>query len=320
MSTEHSIVVVDDAKFSAAIVAKKLKTAGYKDVRTAHHADDAIKLLNERPCEVLIADWLMPDVDGIELCQRVRATDAISDHFTYCLLITAKEGSAALISALQSGLDDFILKSDINTQLVARVQAGLRTSIEINATLAEQQLLRARIAELEALQGRDQATGIGTLVHAEDALLRTLQHTGSRGGATSYMTVRVQNWQQITTEYRAFVSRELSSQIARKLRALVRPLDEVCKLSDDEYAIIAYFKDSEDCNLSTYRRIHQGLDKQAFKTSAGFIAVSVACATCFVDENTSSATLEKLMAFNRVQLASCGKQQRFVLAPWERTA
>ena len=47
MSTEHSIVVVDDAKFSAAIVAKKLKTAGYKDVRTAHHADDAIKLLNE---------------------------------------------------------------------------------------------------------------------------------------------------------------------------------------------------------------------------------------------------------------------------------
>ena len=53
------ILVVDDAKFSSMVVARTLKKAGYRDVRIAHHAPEALGLMEDRPVSVLIADWLM---------------------------------------------------------------------------------------------------------------------------------------------------------------------------------------------------------------------------------------------------------------------
>lgn len=316
MSTEQSILVVDDAKFSAAIVTKKLKIAGFNDIRTVHHAHDAIALHKERPVDLLVADWLMPEMDGISLCASINDLNT-DKHYTYCLLITAKEGDQALSEALSSGLDDFILKSEINAQLVPRVIAGLRTAKSFSCFISKQRDLAQQIEKLQSESSRDAVTGLGNRTHAEEALARTFNHTQARGGATSYMTVKVANWNQIRSEYRDLVCTELSQQIANKLKSLVRPLDEVCSLSTDELSVIAHFKDSNDCNLSTYRRIHQGLDKQAFKTSAGFIAVSVSCAICFIDQETQSAQLEQLISFNKAQIENCESRKSFAVAPWQ---
>lgn len=317
--SEQSILIVDDAKFSAALVAKRLENAGFRDIRTANHPNDAIDLLKSRSCDLLIADWLMPDMDGIELCQKVREIDS-DHHFTYCLLITAKDGNESLNHALENGMDDFILKSELNQQLIPRVKAGLRTSEALNKAQKRNATMQQEVYKLLALKGRDEATGLGNTAHACDAVTRVQKHADARGGATSYMTLQIQNWDQIATEYRNVVCNELGTQVAKKIKNLVRPLDEVCRLTQDEFAIIAHFKDSNDCNLSTYRRIHQGLDKQAFKTSAGFISVSVACAICFIDSGAQTAELEQLIQFNHAQIQSSETRQAIVLSPWEKTA
>jgi len=319
MSTEQSIIIVDDAKFSAAIVAKRLKAAGYNDIRTVHHAHDAIALHKERPAQLLIADWLMPEMDGITLCKRIKALNT-DTHYTYALLITAKESDDALSEALSNGLDDFILKSELNVQLLPRVLAGLRTSKSFSTFINKQAALEKELQSLKNARTHDIVTGLGNRTHAEQALNRVFNHTQARGGATSYMSVHINNWDQIRSEYRDIVCSELSLQIANKLRSLVRPLDEVCSLSADELSVIAHFKDSNDCNLSTYRRIHQGLDKQAFKTSAGFIAVSVSCAICFVDQTVQSAQLEQLINFNKAQIQACESSKNFTVAPWRNSA
>lgn len=316
---EQSILIVDDAKFSAALVAKRLTNAGFTDVRTANHPNDAIDLLKNRACDLLIADWIMPDMDGIELCQNIREIDS-DHHFTYCLLITAKDGNESLNHALANGMDDFILKSELNQQLIPRVKAGLRTSATLNNAQNRNVAMQQEINKLLALKGRDEATGLGNTAHACDAVTRVQKHADARGGATSYMTLQIRNWDQIANEYRNVVCKELGSQVAKKLRSLVRPLDEVCRLTQDEFAVIAHFKDSNDCNLSTYRRIHQGLDKQAFKTSAGFISVSVACAICFIDSGAQTAELEQLIQFNHTQIRNCETRQAIAVSPWELTA
>lgn len=316
---EQSILIVDDAKFSAALVAKRLTNAGFTDVRTANHPNDAIDLLKNRACDLLIADWIMPDMDGIELCQNIREIDS-DHHFTYCLLITAKDGNESLNHALANGMDDFILKSELNQQLIPRVKAGLRTSATLNNAQNRNVAMQQEINKLLALKGRDEATGLGNTAHACDAVTRVQKHADARGGATSYMTLQIRNWDQIANEYRNVVCKELGSQVAKKLRSLVRPLDEVCRLTQDEFAVIAHFKDSNDCNLSTYRRIHQGLDKQAFKTSAGFISVSVACAICFIDSGAQTAELEQLIQFNHTQIRNCETRQTIAVSPWELTA
>ena len=67
-----SILVVDDAKFSSAMIGRALSQAGYQDVRFASSASEALQLLEQRPASVLLVDWLMPEIDGLELTARVR--------------------------------------------------------------------------------------------------------------------------------------------------------------------------------------------------------------------------------------------------------
>ena len=70
-----SILVVDDAKFSSVMIGRTLNQAGYKDIRFANSAAEALKLLEERSAGILLADWLMPEMDGLELTARVRQQD-----------------------------------------------------------------------------------------------------------------------------------------------------------------------------------------------------------------------------------------------------
>ncbi len=90
------ILVVDDAKFSSMVVSRTLRNAGYRDVRIANNARTALQQMEQRPVSVLIADWLMPDMDGLELTDQVRQQDEQNNHYTYVILLTARESAEAL--------------------------------------------------------------------------------------------------------------------------------------------------------------------------------------------------------------------------------
>ena len=66
------ILVVDDAKFSSAIIAKALREGGFQNVRFTNNPLQALKSLEKRPAQILIADWLMPGMDGLELVRTLR--------------------------------------------------------------------------------------------------------------------------------------------------------------------------------------------------------------------------------------------------------
>ncbi|HAQ26671.1 MAG TPA: diguanylate cyclase, partial [Pseudomonas sp.] len=78
-----SILVVDDAKFSSVMIGRALSKAGYQDIRFADSASAALALIEQRPANVLLADWLMPEMDGLELTAQVRQQDEMSAHYTY---------------------------------------------------------------------------------------------------------------------------------------------------------------------------------------------------------------------------------------------
>ena len=81
-NTHLSIMVVDDAKFSSAVIARQLNNAGYKDIRYASSAKEALNLLDLRPARVTLADWLMPDVSGLELTEKLRQLDETTERHT----------------------------------------------------------------------------------------------------------------------------------------------------------------------------------------------------------------------------------------------
>ncbi|MDX1805254.1 MAG: response regulator, partial [Alcanivorax sp.] len=70
-STELDILVVDDARFSSAVVNRTLAAGGYTCIRHVDNAADALGQLSERPADLVVADWLMPEMDGLELTCRI---------------------------------------------------------------------------------------------------------------------------------------------------------------------------------------------------------------------------------------------------------
>ena len=297
------ILVVDDAKFSSTIIGKTLKLAGYRDIRFANSAAAALAMMEERPVSVLVADWLMPEMDGLQMAGRVRQFDEQINHYTYIILLTAKEGVEALSEAFDRGVDDFIYKSDMNKQLLPRIYAADRIVDLQNSLLIANQLLVDNNRELEAKNVIDLQTGLGNQRFAQQKLSGNLEHSESRGGATSYLLLGVKNWTQIRANYSHTVQEEILLGIARRLRHLIRPLDTVCRVSESQFAVIASFGNIDHCTTSCYRRIHDGINLKAFKTTAGFVSVQAGTSVVAVSSEQTPPKAQEVerSALNKLQ-------------------
>ena len=104
-----SILVVDDAKFSSAMIGRALSQAGYQDLRFASSASEALKLLEDKPANVILADWLMPEIDGLELTARVRQLDEMTDHYSYIILLTGLVLALTAIAFCWSAIESYKL-------------------------------------------------------------------------------------------------------------------------------------------------------------------------------------------------------------------
>lgn len=268
-----SILVVDDAKFSSAMIGRALSQAGYQDVRFASSAAEALGLLEQRPASVLLADWLMPEMDGLELTGRVRQLDEMADHYTYVMLLTGKEGENVLSEAFDRGVDDFVSKTAMNEQLVPRVFAADRLCNTLQRLLQENRLLRQNIASLEQRNLVDSLTGLGNPRYLRHMLLDSLRQIESRGGALCYLLIGLHEAGALQTRYGSGFYNELLHGVARRLQQLVRPLDIVVRLDDTHFALVTLLDDLHECSPSSFKRLHEGLNLKAFKTSEGFISL-----------------------------------------------
>ncbi|WP_165856710.1 response regulator [Marinobacter sp. JSM 1782161] len=277
------ILVVDDAKFSSMVVSRALAKAGYDDVRIAHNAPQALELMEQRPVGLLIADWLMPEMDGLELTDRVRQIDEQEHHYTYVMLLTARESVEALAEAFDRGVDDFVYKSEMNRQLLPRVFAADRITDRQNSLLSNNALLEQRNQELQARNIVDVETGLYNNNYAGDRLERCLRQADSRGGACAYLLVGIRNWNTLKAQYLPSTMKELATTIGQRLEHLVRPMDSLCRIADNQFAIVAYFDNPEHCTTATFRRIHDGINHQALKTSVGYISLEADMVLCRCD-------------------------------------
>ncbi|QSP94448.1 response regulator [Marinobacter salinisoli] len=277
------ILVVDDAKFSSMVVGRTLRNAGYRDVRIVNNAPAALEMIEQRPVSVLIADWLMPEMDGLELADCVRQQDEQTNHYTYVILLTAKESHDALAEAFDRGVDDFIYKSDMTKQLIPRIFAADRMAERQNTLLKANALLIENNRELESTNIIDLETGLCNNKYGRERLSKLLRHAESRGGSCAYVLCGIRNWQELKRKHPPTVMSELAIGIARRLNTLIRPIDALCRIGDNQFCIVAYFPNSDHCTTTAFRRVFDGINHKALKTTAGYISVEAGMVLCRAD-------------------------------------
>ncbi len=117
------ILIVDDDPTLRMTLSRVLKKQGY-EVTTAGDGEAGLAAAIAQPPSLIICDWMMPKMDGIEVCQRVKAIEALAN--SYFILLTSRDEVVDLVQGLESGADDFLGKPPNLSELQARVRAGLR--------------------------------------------------------------------------------------------------------------------------------------------------------------------------------------------------
>ncbi len=145
------ILVAEDQSVSRHIVAANLRKWGYEVVAVEDGTRALEAMQGAAPPQLAILDWLMPGMDGIEICRRIRSGP--QTRANYLILLTARKGQEDKIHGLQSGADDYITKPFDRGELRARVQVGIRV-LELQQALAQRvQELEEALSRVKTLQG-----------------------------------------------------------------------------------------------------------------------------------------------------------------------
>lgn len=143
----RAVLVVDDSRVQRRILTASLQRWGY-DVVEAETGAKALSLLNDRRIDIVLSDWMMPGMDGPELCRSFR--DLRRDHYGYFILLTSKSGKEDVARGLDVGADDFLSKPVSPSELRARIAAGERILTMAEELMEKNDLLSATIAKLQS--------------------------------------------------------------------------------------------------------------------------------------------------------------------------
>jgi len=269
-----SIIIVDDLQFSRIVVKTALKKAGYDGVRLADSATKALGMMQEQPADVVLADWMMPEMDGLELTDRIRHRDEEDGTYTAIILFTANEGIDLLVEAFEHGVDDYLRKPPNPHELAARVNAAARIAVMQNDLLETSRQMEDTIKHLEEVAMIDPLTGAGNRRFLKSQLKNQLLEASSRNGGVCLAILEIDQLKEIREQHGLDIANEVLIGMQRRLRRSVRPTDAIAKLDGDLFAILMHYTSVDNYKSSSIERLRGGINQRPFKTSENDIKVS----------------------------------------------
>lgn len=144
------VLIAEDHYVSRHLLERNLNNWGFQVISVADGGAALEVLEGGNPPALVILDWTMPKVDGLEVCRRVRARDG--QPFTYLVLLTARNNKEEIATAFEAGVDDYVIKPFDPDELRARLNVARRVVTLERALAARTAELATAHAELETLR------------------------------------------------------------------------------------------------------------------------------------------------------------------------
>ncbi len=294
-SKDVSIIIVDDMQFSRAVVQAALKKAGYNNIRVASSAALALKMMETQHADVVLADWVMPEMDGLELTERIRQKDEEQGIYTAIILFTAQEGIEPLVEAFNRGVDDYISKPPNPHELAARVNAAARIASLQNDLLETSQQLEDTVKHLEEMALTDPLTGVGNRRLLSRQLEMHLLDATARQGGVCFLMLDIDHFKKINDTHGHDVGDEVLVGFTRRIRRTVRPTDLVARMGGEEFGVIMHYTRADNFKASSLDRLLASINQRPFKTSAGDLDVTASIGVCFYRGDGQQPSVQNLI-------------------------
>ncbi len=224
------VLLVDDSAVYRKLIGDHLRSWGF-GVTIAETGAEAWRVLEQpKTPKLVLLDWVLPDVEGIELCRSIRAV-GMSGQYTYVIMLTSKEGRQNMLDALQAGADDYLMKPFDKSELKARLLTGKRI-LDL-----QEELVAARESMREAAM-RDSLTGL--LNHAEifGMLERELERARRERKHLSVILADIDHFKKVNDSHGHLFGDEVLREIARRLQSKVRSYDGVGRYGGEEFLMV----------------------------------------------------------------------------------
>lgn len=243
------VLVVDDDPWMTHLLAHHLKQDGHT-VLCADCGFQALELYRRERPSLVLTDWRMPSISGVELCRAIRAQ--AGDEPVYCIMLTAVTDEDQVVEALDAGADDYVYKPFRPRELLARLRAGerivtlqselSRTAGDLrhaNDELATVNLkLSVAIQRLERLARTDMLTGLANRTAGVERLEECWAASNRDGAPLSLLLIDLDHFKSINDRHGHAVGDHVLKTHARILRHEVRAGELTCRFGGEEFLIV----------------------------------------------------------------------------------
>lgn len=285
MSIELRVLVADDDPVTRRILQLSLQRLGHSHV-LAKDGNEAWKLFQEDRIDVVISDWTMPGIDGLELCRRVRQGG--TSAYTYFILLTANEDKQHFLAGMQAGADDYLRKPPDPDELQVRMIAATRITA-LHRQLSQQNAELERLNRALFDQGRtDPLTRVGNRLRMQEDLAQ-LWNRAKRTPAHGFCValVDVDHFKLYNDACGHQAGDEVLKSVARTLVTTARAGDAVYRYGGEEFLVMLP-EPALDSAMCAMQRLHAAVGELAIAhpgLDAGAVTISVGIAR-FTDDKS----------------------------------
>ncbi len=226
---EYPILLVDDDPFIIRVLSDSLTDTGYS-VITAKNGREALELIERGDYPLILSDWVMPEMDGIELCKRIRSSQ--SPRYTYIILLTSLDTRDNIIFGLESGADDYLVKPVHPAELTARLKTARRI-IDLERSL------KKSLEEIKALSIKDPLTGAYNRRYLDDCLNHEVRRAYRFRRPISILMMDIDNFKSVNDNYGHsagdLVLRGIYEALAKNIRDEV---DWIARYGGEEFVVV----------------------------------------------------------------------------------
>jgi diguanylate cyclase (GGDEF)-like protein len=260
-----TVLIAEDDPVFRHLLESWLQRWKYRVVAVENGLDAWKVLKQENSPQMAILDWMMPGMDGIEVCRRIRSND--KGRYRYVVMLTAKDEKRDVVAGLDAGADDYLTKPFAVEELRARIRAGRRV-LEL-----QEALLHAH----QALQFESEHDPLTSLWN-RGAIFRVMEKEAQRsrrsGKSLGVVMADLDHFKEINDSYGHLMGDAILKETGGRLAAAVRSYDWVGRYGGEEFLIIVPGCDAAGLNASA-ERLRQSVSEQPFESPVGPLSVTL---------------------------------------------
>ena len=255
------ILVADDDPMTLRALTKLLTAAGHS-VIAADDGREALRLALDTKPQLLVADWLMPEMDGLDLCRSLRKTKA--GRQMYVIILTIRELEDDLVESFEAGADDYVAKPFSSKVLTSRIRAGARVIRLQDEVARDKEEIRRYASELAMANRRlqqaaltDPMTDLPNRRFAAERLVQEWAAASRSGRPMSCIMIDIDDFKQVNDTYGHHAGDAVLRETGDALTSNLRVNDMACRFGGDEFLIICGDSDIQSTKSCAARILKQ---------------------------------------------------------------